>query len=86
MRHDLDEVIGLAAGLLTTISFVPQVRHSIRTHDLAGISLPMYSLFTAGVALWAVYGVVLGSWPVLITNVITFALASTVLLLKLRDK
>jgi MtN3 and saliva related transmembrane protein len=86
VRENLEEVIGLVAGALTTASFVPQVRQSIRTHDLAGISLRMYSLFTVGVALWAVYGLVLGSWPVLITNVITFALASTVLVLKLREK
>ena len=86
MRENVQELIGLAAGILTTASFVPQVRHSLRTLDLSGISLRMYCLFTAGVALWAVYGLAIGSWPVLITNIVTFALAGTVLLLKLREK
>jgi MtN3 and saliva related transmembrane protein len=86
MRENVGELIGLAAGILTTASFVPQVLQSLRTLDLSGISLRMYSLFVAGVALWAVYGFVLGSWPVLITNIITFALAGVILLLKLREK
>jgi MtN3 and saliva related transmembrane protein len=86
MHDKVDEVIGLVAGVLTTASFVPQVRQSIRTRDLKGISLPMYSLFTLGVALWAAYGLVVRSWSVLIPNVITFVLASTVLLLKLKEK
>ena len=86
MHENLDDLIGLVAGALTTASFVPQVRQSLRTRDLGGISLRMYSLFTAGVALWAVYGVFLGSWPVLITNAITLVLASTVLVLKLKEK
>jgi MtN3 and saliva related transmembrane protein len=86
MRENAEELIGLFAGVLTTASFVPQVRHSLRTRDLAGISLPMYCMFAAGVALWAVYGFVLGSWPILITNAITFVLASIVLLLKLKHK
>ena len=86
MRESGGELIGLFAGVLTTAAFVPQVRHSLRTRDLAGISLRMYSLFTVGVALWAIYGIILGSWPVLITNVITFTLASIVLLLKVKHK
>lgn len=86
MRENLEELIGLAAGALTTVSFIPQVRHSLLTRDLAGVSLRMYSLFTAGVALWAIYGIVLGSWPVLVTNAITFVLSSIVLVLKLRHR
>lgn len=86
MRKLADELIGLLAGLLTTISLIPQVRHSLRTRDLAGVSLHMYLLYTIGVALWALYGLDIGSWPVLITNMITFVLASIVLALKLKHK
>lgn len=46
----------------------------------------MYSLFTIGVALWLLYGVVLESWPIIIANAITLALAGSVLFLKLRHK
>jgi len=86
MQRFADELVGLLAGALTTASLIPQVRHSLRTRDLAGISLPMYSLFTAGVALWTVYGLMVSSWPVFITNIITFVLASIVLLLKVKHE
>jgi MtN3 and saliva related transmembrane protein len=44
----------------------------------------MYSVFTIGVALWLVYGILLLSWPLIIANIITLALAATILGLKLR--
>jgi MtN3 and saliva related transmembrane protein len=44
----------------------------------------MYSAFTLGVAMWLVYGLLLGAWPVVIANVITLALASAILVMKLR--
>ena len=82
----LHELVGYAAATLTTLAFIPQTLHSWRTRDLSGVSLGMYSLFTLGVALWLLYGVVLESWPIIIANTITLALAGTVLFLKLRHK
>jgi MtN3 and saliva related transmembrane protein len=79
--HDM---VGYAAAILTTVSFVPQALKSWQTRDLSGVSLAMYSLFTLGVALWLVYGVMLGSWPIIAANAITLALAGVVLTLKLK--
>ncbi|MCB1722315.1 MAG: SemiSWEET transporter [Chromatiaceae bacterium] len=76
--------IGALAALLTTVAFVPQVVRVIRTRDTHAISLFMYLLFSLGVALWCVYGLLLGLWPVVVANVITLALALVVLVLKLR--
>ena len=78
------DVIGFFAAVLTTSSFVPQAMHTFRTRDVSGISLVMYSVFTAGVALWLVYGLLLGAWPVVIANVITLSLACSILVMKLR--
>ncbi len=83
MLLDLDNLVGYVAAALTTVAFVPQALKSWQTRDLSGVSLPMYSLFTAGVAMWFVYGVMLGSWPIIIANAITIILASVVLTLKL---
>ncbi|UHD16659.1 SemiSWEET family sugar transporter [Thiocapsa bogorovii] len=80
------ESIGFAAAALTTVSFVPQVVHTLRTRDTRAISLSMYALFSAGVALWGLYGLMIGSWPVITANVITLALASIVLWHKLRER
>ena len=77
------EIIGYSSAFLTTIAFVPQVYHSWKTRDLSGVSLPMYSLFTAGVVGWIIYGFKIGSLPVLMANIITLLLACLVLALKL---
>lgn len=80
------EIVGFAAATLTTAAFVPQALKSWATRDLSGVSLSMYSLFTLGVALWLAYGVILGSWPIIIANTTTLALAGVVLVLKLIHK
>jgi len=80
----LIDLIGFLAAVLTTASFVPQALHTFRTRDVSGISLVMYSAFTAGVALWLVYGLLLGAWPIVIANIVTLSLASSILVMKLR--
>lgn len=80
----LIDTVGSAAALLTTASFIPQAWHTFRTRDVSGISLGMYSLFTAGVALWLVYGILLVAWPIIIANAITTSLALLILGMKLR--
>jgi MtN3 and saliva related transmembrane protein len=78
------EWIGGIAATLTTGSFVPQVWRVWQTRHTKDISLLMYTFFTAGVALWLAYGILLDAWPVIIANSITLLLAGTVLVLKLR--
>jgi MtN3 and saliva related transmembrane protein len=77
------EWLGFAAAALTTSSFVPQALLTLRTRDVSGISLSMYGAFTLGVALWLVYGLALRSWPIVVANALTVALASTILLTKI---
>ncbi|MCU0933863.1 MAG: SemiSWEET transporter [Thiobacillaceae bacterium] len=84
MLSDTPDLIGYGAAVLTTAAFVPQAVKSWFSRDLSGISLAMYSLFTLGVGLWLVYGLAIGSWPVILANGITFVLAGTVLFLKIR--
>lgn len=78
------EFIGGAAGILTTVSFVPQVVKVVRERDTRAISLRMYVAFTLGVALWCVYGIMTARISIIVANVVTLALASTVLAMKLR--
>ncbi|RZL01443.1 MAG: hypothetical protein EOP36_11475 [Rubrivivax sp.] len=78
------EAIGSAAAMLTTGSFIPQALLTFRTRDVSGISLGMYSAFTAGVGLWLVYGLALGSWPMTVANTITLSLALAILGMKVQ--
>jgi MtN3 and saliva related transmembrane protein len=80
----LGDLIGTLAAILTTTAFIPQAWHTWKTKHAKGISLGMYSIFTGGVALWLVYGLIIGSWPVIIANAITFTLALFILGMKIR--
>ncbi len=79
----LQDALGYTAAVLTTGSFIPQALLTLRTRNVSGISLGMYSAFTAGVALWLVYGLALGDWPIVVANAVTLALATTILSIKL---
>jgi MtN3 and saliva related transmembrane protein len=83
LSPDTIEWIGGLAAMLTTASFVPQVWLTLRTRDVSGISLGMYSCFTVGVALWLVYGLSIGSLPVTVANCVTLTLALAILGMKL---
>ena len=78
------EWMGYEAATCTTLSFIPQAVKTIRSRDTSGISLWMYVVFTFGIACWFGYGVFLQSWPMIVSNAITFLLSSTILGLKLK--
>lgn len=78
------ELLGLVAGLFTTIAFVPQVVKIWRSKHAHDISLAMFLLFSAGVALWIVYGFIIASLPVILANSVTLVLALAILIMKLR--
>ena len=78
------EWTGYVAATLTTVAFIPQAVKTIRTRDTHSISLGMYVVFTIGIMFWFGYGIVLGSWPMIVSNAITFVLSATILAMKLR--
>lgn len=79
------DLIGSAAAILTTASFLPQAIHVIRTKDTGAISLTMYSMFMAGIILWLVYGLMIGEMPVILANTVTIGLAAIILTRKVVD-
>ena len=79
------DLLGSAAAVLTTASFLPQALQVIRTRDTAAISLAMYSMFVTGVALWLAYGLLIGELPVILANAVTLGLASIILTRKVQD-
>lgn len=80
----LAEMLGLTAGTLTTISFLPQVIKTWKTRSAKDLSLVMFLLFTIGIALWLVYGILINDLPVILSNMVTLVLAATILFFKLR--
>lgn len=78
------EILGLVAATLTTLCWLPQAARTIRTRDTRAISLVTQCAFTAGVALWLVYGIAIGSTPLILANAVTFVLVAVILAMKLR--
>ena len=78
-----DTAIGLVAGVLTTLAFVPQVIRVWRTRSARDLSLASFAIFTAGVALWLLYGVAIDALPVIVANAVTLVLAAAILVMKL---
>jgi MtN3 and saliva related transmembrane protein len=76
--------IGLLAGLLTTVAFVPQVMKIYRTKSGRDISARMFTMFSIGIALWLYYGVLLQSLPIILANAVTLILTLAILALKIR--
>jgi MtN3 and saliva related transmembrane protein len=81
---DLPDFLGYTAATLSTAAFIPQVWRTFRTKDVSGISLRMYTIFTAGIAVWLAYGIVLRQPPMMVANSLSLVLACSVLVMKLR--
>jgi MtN3 and saliva related transmembrane protein len=78
--------LGLIAGALTTVAFIPQVVKIWKSKHTQDISLGMFSIFSVGVFLWLLYGIQLGALPVILANGITLVLSLTILVFKLKYK
>ncbi len=80
------QILGLAAGSCTTIAFLPQVIKTWKSGSAKDLSLGMFSFFCFGVLLWLIYGIAKHDVPVIVANLMTLMLASTLLFFKLRFK
>jgi MtN3 and saliva related transmembrane protein len=85
MEGWLPTILGTAAGLLSTSSFVPQVLKAWREGNTEAISKRMYIVTVSAFVLWTTYGFVIGSLPIIVFNLLSLALSATILLLKLRS-
>ena len=80
----MTDAIGFLAGALTTIAFVPQALKIYTTKSGKDVSARMLMIFSVGVVLWLIYGILIGSLPVILSNVVTLILSATIIALKIR--
>lgn len=80
------ELLGYIAACCTTIAFVPQVMKTYRSKSAEGLSLGMFLLFTSGIILWLIYGIMINEYPIIIANLVTLVLATILIYFKLRYK
>ena len=84
MAQLLANTVGVGAALLSMSSFVPQIVKIWRERDASSVSLRMYLVTVSGFSLWITYGVLIGSWPVAVSNAVCLAMSAAVLVLKWR--
>jgi MtN3 and saliva related transmembrane protein len=82
----MEILVSAVAATLTTAAFVPQALHIIRHKETRAISLFMYVSFATGVALWLLFGAMIGNWPIMVSNAITLMLALAIIAMKLKYK
>jgi len=86
MSSWLPTILATVAGILSTASFVPQVLKAWRERDTAAISKRMYLVTVTAFTLWSIYGFMIGSWPLIIFNLLSLGLSGSILLLKIRNE
>jgi MtN3 and saliva related transmembrane protein len=79
------EFIGSAAACFTTAAFFPQAIKTVRRQETAGLSLTMYLMLVSGVLLWLVYGIMIGSWPLIFANAVVVVPQIAILALLLKE-
>lgn len=75
----METVIGIIAGILTSISMVPQLIKVIKEKDVENISPIMISILLVGVSMWVVYGLMLKEWPIILSNAFSVLVNATLL-------
>ena len=80
------DALGALAGTLTTAAFVPQVLKTWKSGSAKDISFAMFLIFSIGVLLWLVYGILIGATPIIFANSVTLVLALAILVMKIRFK
>lgn len=80
------DFLGYTAGLLTSLSAYPQLRYSYASKDVSSIRLGFLATLMVGLFLWAIYGLVLRSLPIVVFNTIGFLLWAPIFWLKIKER
>ena len=83
MHAGFKTLMGFAAGSLTTLAYLPQVMKAWKSRSTRDISAGMFIILSMGLALWTIYGFLINSLPVIITNIVSLALAVAILVFKI---
>jgi MtN3 and saliva related transmembrane protein len=83
---DFLTILGLIAGALTTIAFLPQMYKTWQSKSAKDVSFVMLITFMSGLLLWLVYGLALNALPIIIANGISFIFNLIILVLKIKYK
>ncbi|MGJ8593878.1 MAG: SemiSWEET family sugar transporter [Aquaticitalea sp.] len=83
---DVEAVIGIVAGIFTTIAVLPQIIKALKTRKVGDVSPFMFIILCCGVGMWTVYGIMKKDWPIILTNGISFILNGIMLVIVITQK
>tara|TARA_X000001036_G_scaffold254825_1_gene237223 strand:+ start:9179 stop:9442 length:264 start_codon:yes stop_codon:yes gene_type:complete len=84
MISNFVQSIGFLAAICTTIAFLPQAWKIYKTKSSKDISLPTWIIFSFGVFLWLIYGILIMSFPLILANIFTLLLSLFILIFKIK--
>ena len=74
------EIIGLLAGLVGVIAWIPQIYRIWIKKRADGISLPTFLVITTALILWLIYGILINSLSLIVSNIFTLIMILSVLI------
>lgn len=80
----LADTIGVAAGVLGTICWLPQLYKTLKTRETGDLSLSSNLMLFTTILLWLSYGIALSAWPLIVSNLVAAVIIGTILMMKLR--
>jgi len=83
---NITDFLGFLAAFCTTVSFIPQAIMVHKTKNTQSLSLTMYCIFVFGIGMWFVYGLLKNDLPMIVANIITLVLATSILIQIIRNK
>lgn len=83
---DLIKILGLAAGTITSITFLPQVIHIWKTKSAKDLSINMLALLILGVSMWLTYGIIVKDIAIIYTNSMVLTMSLVLLYFKMKFK
>ena len=79
----ITEILGSLAGICTVVSFIPQLIKTFISRSAEDVSLLMYIILLLGTSLWTSYGLLIGSKPIILTNLVMLVLIVTIMIMKI---
>ncbi len=78
------DILGYAAGAITTLTFLPQVIKTWKLKSAKDVSMNMFLIAAVNEVMWIIYGALLNNWVIILTNVIVLVMSLTMIALKLK--
>jgi MtN3 and saliva related transmembrane protein len=81
---NITQIVGIAAGILTAISMLPQLIKMVKEKKAEDVSITMLLVLMAGLAMWIAYGILRQDWPIIVTNSFSLLVSITTAILRVK--